>query len=60
MGDVTKAASGAALGALLAWTAHSFTIDGELKALTRSVERIEHRLDRLSQSQIQAEPKARP
>ncbi len=43
--DLLKTAAGAVLGALLAWTGHSFTIDGELSALRHSVQRIEQRLD---------------
>ena len=51
MGDTTKALGAAIAGALLAWTAHSFTIDGELRAFEHSLTRIEARLDAIQEQQ---------
>jgi hypothetical protein len=48
--DLLKTLAGAAAGALLAWTGHSFTFDGQLEALTKSMQRIEARLDRLTEA----------
>ena len=48
MHDVMKAAAGAAVGGLLAWSAHSFTTDGRLLAVEKTLERIERRLDQLN------------
>lgn len=46
--DLIKALAGAVAGAVLAWTAHSFTIDGQVAALVSSVHRIEMRLDSIA------------
>lgn len=40
----------AVAGGLIAWTANSLTVAGELRQLTRAVQRIELRLDYLSRS----------
>ncbi|HEV6968853.1 hypothetical protein [Roseateles sp.] len=45
--DIIKAAAGAAAGAMLAWTAHSFTIDGQMRAFEAQLNRIEQRLDKI-------------
>lgn len=46
--ELIKAGASAVAGAVLAWTAHSFTIDGQLKAFEAALLRIEHRLDQLA------------
>jgi len=52
--DIVKAAAGAAVGALMAWTGHSFTIDGQMHAFQAQLDRIELRLDKIADVQQKA------